>query len=109
MTARPARAASRVALMTMVAGAADAVLEPPAPVLAAFPLPLAPEADETLRAALEAAYGPDLVVGEREGLPGWLVVTAAEHCSCCGHRYGGDHERTAACPCADRAAWDGAR
>ncbi len=76
-------------------------------VLAVLWLPPVPGATEALTAALEAAYGPDLVVAEREGLPGWLLVTPAEHCSCCGHRCGGGHVRGAACPCADRAVWDG--
>lgn len=101
--------ANILAAAVALAAEYQATGEPLGPVLAVFRLPVAPGVGEALREALEAAYGPDLTVGERDGLPGWLLVTPAEHCACCGHAYGGDHERTAVCPCADRAAWDGPR
>lgn len=102
------RAHGVAAVLAAVAGAASQTAEDPlSRVLAAIRLPVPADSLEGLSVALEAAFGPDLLIAEREILPGWLLVTAAEHCSCCGHRYGGGHVRVEPCPCESREAWEG--
>lgn len=63
------RAAGIAALIAFVVGAQRAAGGPGDGPVAAFRLPVAPDAQEALTVALEAAYGPDLVVAEREGHP----------------------------------------
>lgn len=108
MTASYTRPTGIAAILAAVTGAASQAAEDPlSRVLTAIRLPVPADALEGLSVALEAAFGPDLLIAEREILPGWLLVTAAEHCSCCGHRYGGGHVRVEPCPCESREARQG--